>query len=625
MASQPVNIEAAKRAAEYHGEAVFEKDLKVCEYELLHWPWGEPAVYVFTLMREGDSYPPNILLDNTLLQGAYLVSIGKEEEGYTRMAQTDRYMTVYIGATTDMPSFIKAHAGLPEHIVAQALMGNPPLDPYWIYGDLFHILVTSKSRAGAGDTKATEIHLKEIVDLKDMGSKKVGTIPAYAEQIEWGRFLSPKAIPLNEENPYLTNVKGVLEGKHQLPVAERNIQGTWKGCSPAAFYNCLKYLEKKGKVSTHGKGVNFLLDWISICYRTNPTGGTTTADWMVAGSIIMFRGLGYFSSVTEVERQNSNPGSFLTQFANEINSDYPCNLGSTGKGIFVGHSTTGIGYWKAGTQIRLIIHDGWIATSGPVYVKYSGYPGEELEYPRFMRRFHPTRRGNFQEAEPKIEGPDLVLLNTTKSRWTWEEEFTSKNGVKVEEYAYEITFRDSRGAKYLHFGPERAYPFHTGVTTTCPETKFKRGTVEEIYKLIDANGHLVEAKKTVKLQHIIGTWLLSYHWTGQGSFTSSWIIYKTKKFKSGDNQEAGTWTVNDQTVVLTYTIQQKPVYRGTIDSAFKNMAGTMKTRVGKYYTGTWTATRQSDITTNPGKDQSQAGEANPQPLKNTESALSLIQ
>ncbi len=81
IASQPVNIEVAKRAAKYHGESVFEKDLKVCEVELLHWPWGEPAVYVITLMREGDFYPPNILLDNTLLQGAYLVSIGKEEKG----------------------------------------------------------------------------------------------------------------------------------------------------------------------------------------------------------------------------------------------------------------------------------------------------------------------------------------------------------------------------------------------------------------------------------------------------------------------------------------------------------------------------------------------------------------
>ncbi len=531
------------------------------------------------------------------------------------MAQTDRYMTVYVGATTDMPSFIKAHAGLPEHIVAQALMGNPPLDPYWIYGDLFHILVTSKSRAGAGDTKATEIHLKKIVDLKDLGSKKVGTIPAYAEQIEWGRFLSPKAIPVNEENPSLMNVKGVLEGKYQLPVAELNTQGQWRGCSPAAFYNCLKYLEKKGKVSTQGKGVTFLLDWISICYRTDPANWITATNWIVDGSIIMFKGLGYNSNVTAVERENSKPGSFLTQFANEINSDYPCSLGGTGKGVFVNHSTTGIGYWKEGAHIRLIIHDGWKTTNGPVYVKYSGYPEAELEYPRFMRRFHPGGRGNFEEAEPKIEGPDLVLFNTTNSRWKWEEKLTSKNGVKVEEYAYELTFRDARGAKYLHDGPKRVYPFRTRVTTNCPETTFKRGKAEEEYKLIDANGHLVEAKKTVKLQHIIGTWEISFHWDGDGSGVSNWFIYKTKNFKAGDNQEgpiSGTWTVNDQTAVLTYNSGQKPVYRGTINSAFEKMAGTMKTRVkyqGKYWTGTWTATRQSDTTTSSGKDQRQAGEA----------------
>ena len=54
LASEIVDMDAAKRAAEYHGEMIFEKDLKVCAQELMYWSWGEPAVYVFTLMSERD-------------------------------------------------------------------------------------------------------------------------------------------------------------------------------------------------------------------------------------------------------------------------------------------------------------------------------------------------------------------------------------------------------------------------------------------------------------------------------------------------------------------------------------------------------------------------------------------
>jgi len=172
LASEPVDIETAKRTAEYHGEMIFKRNLKLCDHELMYWPWGEPAVYVFTLISEGDFYPHDIFVDNTILQGAYLVSIGKKVEGYTIMSQADHYLTVIVGATTDMPPFVKAHTGLPEHILSLAVMDNPPLDPYWIFGGLFHTFVCSKAGKDLGKNIATEIHLEQTVALKDLGLKK---------------------------------------------------------------------------------------------------------------------------------------------------------------------------------------------------------------------------------------------------------------------------------------------------------------------------------------------------------------------------------------------------------------------------------------------------------------------
>lgn len=521
IAGQPVNLEVAKRAAEYHGELLFKKDLKVCDYEILHWAWGEPAVYVFTLMSEGDFYPPNILLDNALLQGACLVSAGQEEAGYLMMAQAERYTTVYVGATTDMPSFIKAHAGLPEHIVTQPLMRDAPRDPYWIYGDPFHILLTSKSRLDAGDTRATEIHLKETVGLNELESEKIGAVPAYAEQIEWGRFTNPGAIPPNEDDPSLANAKGALEGWHQLTVDESNLKGEKRGCSPAAFYNCLKYLEKRKKVSTYGKDASFLLDWISICMRTDPANWGTDDPWHVDGPIAVFRGLGYFSTVTQVTRTVRKPAGFLADFADEINNRYPCSLGGTGKGIFVKHSTTGIGYWKTGSRIRLILHDGWPETPKPVTVYYSGYPDAKLAYPECMERFHPGARGTFPVAKPKLEAPDSVFLNGAASCWQWTDKLTTTpNDIKAQAYGHKYIFRDVKGVQYGIISIPRDYPFFTKQPQKYQMPRFKAGTVEEKYFLIDTNGHLLVAQKTIRLVDGIGA---CYTGAFSGTFTGYYI------------------------------------------------------------------------------------------------------
>jgi len=591
LAYEPVDVEVAKKAAEYHGEMIYEKDLKVCDHELLYWPSGEQAVYVFVLMAEGDFYPQDIKLDNTILKGAYLVSIGKEEEGYNLMAQSDRYMTVVVGATTDMPSFIRAQAGLPEHLLHLKIMENPPLDPYWIYADLFHTLIGSRVDMGLTESRAIEIHLEQTIALKDLGIEKVGTVPEYAEELEWGAFMNPDVVKIADENPYLINVPGVKEGKHQLPVTE-HAKAAFVGCSPAAFVNCLKYLEKRRKVRTKGKSINELLEWTAICYRTDPANKGTSPSWIVKGSKLMFKGLGYNANVSVYARQDSKPALFLTKFADEINAKYPCNLGGTGKGIFQGHSTTGIGYWKQGTHYRLIIHDGW-AGNDPVYVKYLGYPNAELQYPKYMRNFRPKGAKSFTKAKPKVKAPKEVQWNTGNQRWRWKCKLISKNAVKVQAYKEEYKLYDSKGHKYHDIPGTRIKPYFTGSTTTMRKPGDKRGKVECKFYLVDDNGHLLEAKKTVKIEDIIGKWQLNFNWTGIGGGSATLTVNKNGTFQTDDGG-SGTWTLNKRSVTFRFQTGQRPIYSGTVNKKYSYMSGTMVTTTGKRHTGTWNAKRLSD-------------------------------
>jgi hypothetical protein len=561
----------------------------------MYWPWGEPAVYVFTLMSKQDFYPPNVLLDTTLCQGAYLVSTGKEIEGYTLMAQADRYMTVIVGASTDMPSFIKAHAGLPEHVLSLALMLHPPAQPYWIYGGLFYTFMLEKRPAELGEAEAVEIHLNKTVALRNLENKKSGTIPAYAEQLEWGQFLAPNEAERGKEPLPSINVKKVLEGKHLLPVEELNIRGNWVGCSPAAFYNCLKYLEKRGKVSTQGKGVNTLLDWISICYRTNPANWFTSTDWILKGSEIMFKGLGYNSNCTAVERQNDTPNLFLTKYADEINAKYPTNLGGSGKGVFTNHSTTGIGYWKQGGRIQLIIHDGWKTTPNqPVYVKYSGYSDAELEYPRYMRTFHPSAKANFPKALPKIDAPEKVLFSVKNNSWNWKFKIISDNEVKSEIYKYVIYFYNVKSKKYYQEGPKRVYPYYAQGQGRWVKPQVIAGKFKPYFYLVDDNGHLLKKNCTVVLQEaIVGTWLMTYKWKKNSKpYTCDWYVYSNGKYKDSEGA-SGIWTIDGKNVRLTYQTGTRPVYSGKINDNADRMSGTMKDATTS---GTWSATRKGDVT-----------------------------
>jgi len=591
LASEPVDTEAAKRAAEYHGEMIFKKELKVCDHELMYWPWGEPAVYVFTLIRELDFYPQDILAGKTFLQGAYLVSIDKEIEGYTRMAQADRYLTVIVGATTDMPSFIKAHAGLPEHVLSLAVMGNPPLESHWIYGGLFHTFLGSRAERDLGESKVTEIHLGKKVALKDLGFEKVGTVPAYAEELEWGAFINPDVVKMSGGDPYLINITDVREGEHRLEVTESNIQGNWEGCSPAAFVNCLGYHEDQELIDLEERGINELLQWTAICYRTD-SNGFTKVSWIRKGSEIMFKGLGYDSHVQTFKRTSGNSVVFLNQYADQINDDFPCNL-SNGDGIFNAQSTAGIGYSRQGNQIQLIIHDGWNTTPDqPVYVKYSGYPAAEIEYPKFRVQFHPGGEHDFDIAVPQITAPKKVNYKKKQKRWKWEENLFSRNNVKVECYGYVKNFFDNLGHKYKHISEERKTPYFSGESKiTLKKPPYKGGKAVYKYKLIDDNGHLLEVEYTIKLLgDISGIWRLEYTWEGFDTYEADWYVYGDGTFKDSYN-ETGKWSLKGKNAQLVYDAFPNSEYSGKLNKKYTKMEGKMKD--SEDLEGTWKAVLKS--------------------------------
>ena len=603
FSSEQVDIKTAKKSAEYHGELIFEKDLKICDWELMYWPSGEPAVYVFTLIKaEGDFYPENVMMDNTLLLGAYLVSTGEELEGYTLMAQAERYMTVYVGATTDMSPFIKAHAGLPEHILISATMENLPSEPHWIYGGLFHTLVCSKAEKDWGESMATEIHLRESVALKDLGIEKTGTIPSYEEELEWEPFLR------SDKHSYLMNVKGKKKEKILLKVDEINNRGEWVGCSPAAFVNCLRYLEKKRKlIKTGGKSIDKLLLWTAACYRTSPynkktkKGGVSALAWIPYGSNLMFKGLGYESDVSVYKRKNNNPLEFINKFIKELEEKFPCNLGS-GKGIFNGHSTTGIGYEKNGDSYMLIVHDGWTSTPNePVIVKYYGYPNKDIEYPQYMRCFRPGKKKKFPQAELHISVPASVQL--TNNQWRWGARFSSNNAIDLECWAVHTEYYDNNGKKYKETDDEdfRLRPYKKYIKYKNKKPAYKKGKAKTLYYLIDYNGHwlelnytvdLIEDNKTVER----GKWAVFYkHYTWGDFQEKQWEIQEDGDIYDSWQGPDGKWTISGSEFTAQFQYQR---YIGTISTDKKMINGSWygikwpTTDVWEY-AGTWNATWKS--------------------------------
>jgi hypothetical protein len=587
FAGEKIELGVAKRAAEYHGELIFEKDLRICDHELMFWPSGEEAVYVFTLMAEKEVYPEDVFFNDEALQGAYLALSGQFDEGYNLMAQPDQFKTVVVGATTDMPSFLKAHAGLPEYLLYLKLMENPPYDPYFIYIDLFHTCVGSKLDRSYPYSNVTEIHLKKTVSLSDLSTAKTGHIPDYALEYEWGSFLNPGQIQEPAAPPYFIDHVAVKEGKHQLDVKEYALAST-AGCSPAAFVNCLKYLEEQGKVKTQGKSIGELLEWTAICFRTDPADKSTMQGWIKKGSNQMFKGLGYRTAVSAVMRQDSKPGLFLTKFAREINTNYPVELGGTGKGIFEGHSTTGIGYWKQGTHIRLIVHDGW-AGNNPVIVKYSGYPAADCQYPRSMNKFHPKGATNYPKANPKIKAPKIVMWDKTNLCWYWEYTLESNNKVKVECYKRDLEFFDSKGNRYWEEKYTREIPYFIFNVELFPRNLIIRGKVLTKSYIVDDNGHLLEAKNTLRLEDIIGTWKMNYRWTAYIGGSVIWTVKKNGIFTTSDGYN-GTWDLNKRKVKFNY--QSGTIYSGKVNLEYSDMSGTMRMTTGA--AGTWDATRQSD-------------------------------
>jgi len=421
----------------------------------LTWPSGEPAAYAVTLVRAGNFAPPDILLDNTLLAGAALVAAGREREGYLAMAQLERYRTVVVGASTDMPSLIKAHAGLPEHVLASVLGPGLPIEPRWIYADPFHTLVAPGLDAGRPGATAREIHTGEAVVLADLATQKRERIPPAAEAAEWGRFLHP-GLALPDARIGLPGLNGeILEGTHLLSISEYNTATVWKGCHPAAVFNCTKYHAKNGKVGLQGKSDAAIMDWIAVACRTNPANGATYGESVEEGPYFFYHGLGYEISGQWTFRDEAQSEQFLAQYAGEINAGFPAILAS-GQGIFRSHATTGIGYEKTGPLAMVIIHDVWKSTPAPVYVKYLGYPAGECVYPDYVLTLHPGAAKNFPVAKPKFKAALEVIYSPTQKKWPWH---YSINDPGVEIYGDELSLYDTAGKRYRHDEPTRIYPY----------------------------------------------------------------------------------------------------------------------------------------------------------------------
>ncbi len=594
QAGQPVRLEVAKKAAEFYAERIFKEDLRVCAHELLVWPWGDPAAMVFTLVRQGDEYPRDIFSDGMFRLGAALVGAGREDEGYAAMARVEKYRTVYVGATTGMPSMIKAHAGLPEHVIARALLADPPADPVWIYAGLFRLLVLSRRNLDAGSSVATEIHTGQEVALKDLKARPPDVVPAAAERYEWGPFLGPApADKIFMENPYLRGVSGVEEGEYKLAVQELNTKGKWVGCSPAAFYNCLKYLESRGRIDLANKGVNYLLEWIAACFQTNPAGGGSIQPNILTGAAQMFRGLGYNSTVSEMYYENQ-PLRYLEKFAAEIGADLPCKLGG-GTGVFTAHSTTGIGYVKQGELYQLIIHDGWKTTPAPVYVKYLGYPVGELAWPDDLTMFHPRGERTYSKAVPAIQALANSLYYPSQKGWPWAFKPYSKNKVKIRVYAWSTVYYDLRGVKYLTEKAERVYPQfldNVQIRISFHYPNVKPGKAVIVFYVVDNNGNLLKTTFTVYLlEQVVGKWKMIITWQGAPAFTTYWELKKNHTFTS-DAGGAGTWSLNVRAFKAVYSVGYRPVYTGNADAFFTRMNGTasMRDPWGNSIRGTWTAT-----------------------------------
>lgn len=598
-AAERVDAATARRVAEYYGRIIFKTGLTACAQEVLTWPSGEPAAYAVTLVRAGDFAPPDILLDNTLLAGAALVRAGRDREGFLVMAQIDRYKTVVVGASTDMPSLIKAHAGLPEHVLASVLMPGLPSEPRWIYADLFHTLVASNLDAGRPGATAREIHTDETIALADLATQKRETLPPAAEDAEWGRFLHPGIEPISS-GPDLPGLNGeVIEGTHLLSISEYNTSTAWKGCHPAAVFNCTKYHAKNGTISLQGKGDQVIMDWIAIACRTNPANGSTYGENAEEGPWIFYKGLGYEVGIKWIFREAAQSGLFLAQYAGEINAGFPAILGG-GQGIFRSHATTGIGYEKTGALALLIIHDGWKSTPAPVYVKYLGYPTAECAYPESLLTLHPGAAKNFPVAAPKFKAALEVIYSPTQKIWPWRYSITSQPGVEI--YADELSLYDAAGKRYRHDKPARIYPYINPYKTQAWKSLVKPKVMagKFVYKvnLIDDNGHLLALAITVKLKDAVtGKWLVKYDWKGiVEPGPDTWILYDTGKFKS-DYGGMGTWTLTGVNFKLTYQTGWRAVYTGTVNPACTSMSGTMRDAANK--TGVWTASLKSRVTTDP--------------------------
>jgi len=603
-----ISRKIAEQVALYHGERRFEGELHVHSSILLFWPWGDPAAFAVTLYRGKEPPAGDLMLDATLNYGAALVRETGNPEGYALASQPDRYITVYTGASTDMPPFIQAYSGLPDFLIQQAARTDLPPDPVWFFASPFHILgaprppveVNRLAPALLAGLEAVDVHDGRTLVLGEIERKKTVCLLEEDRVAEWSRFLPPqRGLSYSLQNP----PDAAVEEK-RLPVQEWNTSIEWMGCYPASMYNLLMYNKFKHGVRLPPETPpDLIMLWISLCCRAFPEGFNwmTNPEWFVKGAGLIYRGLDHRAVIKKFSRKKLKREALFNKFVREIRGGWPPEIGGADSGVLRKHSCAGVGYRKInGRNSDLIVHDNYASTTRPRYITKYLLEGDHLS----IHSIRAKKRKIYADSVPVIKAPKIMVLNIGKKQWKGKARVKSKNQIKSFVWGLGWDYYNHKGKKLESLCTDftRLHPivlpsgegYRDDVEFTLPFPKFKRGRMEALLELIDQNGNPLEEIVTIRLEHVLGQWTFNFNWTGHGGGSVKLYLYNNGVFKTSEDF-TGRWSLSKRAFKLDYD-GSDTLYVGTVKTDFQTMSGTMTaTANGKKYKGNWNTIRRDSI------------------------------
>lgn len=611
----------AEAIALYSAARRFERELAVCSSVKMFWPWGEPAVFAVTLFR-GEAKPPSDLrLDPGLHYGAALVRESDNLEGYALAAQSQRYVTVFVGASTDMPPFIQAYRGLPEFLIEQAVRTDLPPDPVWFFASPFHILGVARppvavevlSPALLARLEGVEIHTGRSVMLGEIEREKTIFLPEEDRVSEWSPFLASASESLDSPE----RIPDASIEEKRLPVQEWSNATDWLGCYPASMYNLLIYNSfKHGVRLPPDTPPDFLMLWISVCCRTFKEGFNwmTNPEWLLKGAGLIYSGLDHRAVIKEFSRKKIKREALFNKFVREIKAGYPPEIGCAAEGILKKHSCPGVGYRKInGINSDLIIQDNYASTPNPKYITKYLLEGEYLN----IHSIRAKQRKIYADSVPVIKAPKIIELDINKKQWKGKARIKSKNTIKSFVWGIGWEYYNHKGKKLknLCMDFQRLHPlvlpsgegYRDNVEFTLPFPKYKRGQLDAMLELIDQNGNPIEDEVKIRLEHVLGKWAFNFKWTGDGSGSVLLYLYKNGVFRT-DEGFTGRWSLNKRSFTLDYD-GSDTLYVGRATNDYQSKSGTMSCTVkGKRCTGTWNTVRRDSTIYSPPKTPDRGGE-----------------